>query len=175
MIGSEVINMVMTLEQCRHEIQREWRLCSMTEKGVVSKFGFAESYAWCSEAQPPHKPTLVLLMFTKATRAQSRKKELEVPIHRTRRQLPPKHSRETESYVWDISQLDIIITSSVRFPNHGKIKGNVVILENDPLLQKGEIPRVSVTINSLTIRPVSLLVHLLKAGSNPDFWFCWVR
>lgn len=71
----------------------------MIEEGVVSKFGFAESQAWCSEAQLPHKPTLVLLMFIRATRAQPRKKELGVPIHRTRPQLPPKYSRETESYV----------------------------------------------------------------------------
>lgn len=32
----------------------------------------------------------------------------------------------------DVSQLDFIITSSARFPERGKIKGNLVILENDP-------------------------------------------
>jgi hypothetical protein len=47
MIGSEVINMIMTLEQYKHRIQRESQ-----KKGVVSKFIFTESQAWCSGAGP---------------------------------------------------------------------------------------------------------------------------
>lgn len=81
----------------------------------------------------------------KATQAQPERKILGALTRETRPQLPPKHSVAGRGEIgehkvclkhFSARLCHYVITSTARLPQHGHMKGKVVILENHPGLQE---------------------------------------